>query len=177
LPATSLEVPEPSMPVTAASVGAGIPRYDPIPGPASTINATPSQSFFDQLDHLEKDFPTGLDRSTDVPSTDSDVLSPLQRRDLENPLLFLAECARKGWNSDFCPTGPLLIPSSSNALDGREARLFDLWNSGHIHTIIQDQRAFFQHGLYGSKRDVALNLDPVQRGVVGEHRVADLFDR
>lgn len=43
--------------------------------------------------------------------------------------------------------------------------------------MVRDQKTFFQHGLYGSKRDVSAGLDAVQRGIIGEDQVEELFGR
>lgn len=43
--------------------------------------------------------------------------------------------------------------------------------------MARDQKTFFQHGLYGSKRDVSGGLDAVQRGVIPEDQVGELFAR
>jgi hypothetical protein len=43
--------------------------------------------------------------------------------------------------------------------------------------MVRDQKTFFQHGLYGSKRDVSAGLDAVQRGIIGEDQVDELFAR
>jgi hypothetical protein len=43
--------------------------------------------------------------------------------------------------------------------------------------MVRDQKTFFQHGLYGSKRDVSAGLDAVQRGLISEDQVDELFGR
>lgn len=133
------------------------------------------------MNHLEKDFPTDLDRSLDTnidPETGTQPKSPLQDREFHNPLLFLAECARKGWDSDTRPpTNCYSIPLPLGHLPPEDSALLQAWSAGEVQTVINDQRTFFQHGLHGSKRDVAGGLDAVQRGVVREGEVQALFDR
>lgn len=126
------------------------------------------------LEQLERTFPTGTEREVEEPP--SHHISPSQQ-DLQNPLHFLAECARRGWDSQSRWTEPLVIPRPPSGLPWEDQVLLDQWQGGDLERMAQDQRTFFQHGLYGSKRDVSKGLDAVQRGVIPEDQVGELFAR
>lgn len=126
----------------------------------------------DTLAHLEKTFPTDTERDGDEPLS-CQISSP--GKDLQHPLLFLAECARRGWDSDTKKTEPLVIPLPTTTLPWEDQRLLDQWQMSDIQAMVRDQKTFFQHGLYGSKRDVSAGLDAVQRGLITEEQVEELF--
>jgi hypothetical protein len=128
----------------------------------------------DTLAHLEKTFPTDTEREGDEPLS-CQISSP--QKDLQNPLLFLAECSRRGWDQHPKRTEPLVIPLPTTTLPWEDQRLLDQWQGGDIQSMVRDQKTFFQHGLYGSKRDVSAGLDAVQRGLISEDQVDELFGR
>lgn len=128
----------------------------------------------DTLAHLEKTFPTDTEREGDEPLS-CQISSP--QKDLQNPLLFLAECSRRGWDQHPKRTEPLVIPLPTTTLPWEDQRLLDQWQVGDIKSMVRDQKTFFQHGLYGSKRDVSAGLDAVQRGLISEDQVDELFGR
>jgi len=128
----------------------------------------------DTLAHLEKTFPTDTEREGDEPLS-CQISSP--QKDLQNPLLFLAECSRRGWDQHPKRTEPLVIPLPTTTLPWEDQRLLDQWQGADIKNMVRDQKTFFQHGLYGSKRDVSAGLDAVQRGLISEDQVDELFGR
>jgi hypothetical protein len=128
----------------------------------------------DTLAQLEKTFPTDTETHEDEPLS-CQISSP--QKDLQNPLLFLAECSRRGWDSKPKRSEPLVIPLPATALPSEDQRLLDQWRAGDIQSMVQDQKTFFQHGLYGTKRDVSAGLDAVQRGIISEDQVDELFAR
>ena len=128
----------------------------------------------DTLAQLEKTFPTDTETHEDEPLS-CQISSP--QKDLQNPLLFLAECSRRGWDSKPKRSEPLVIPLPASALPSEDQRLLDQWRAGDIQSMVQDQKTFFQHGLYGTKRDVSAGLDAVQRGIISEDQVDELVAR
>jgi hypothetical protein len=153
--------------------------FDPfMTRPTSPIEATSGRPIKktrfnrDTLAHLEKTFPTDTERDGDEPLS-CQISSP--GKDLQHPLLFLAECARRGWDSDSKKTEPLVIPLPTTTLPWEDQRLLDQWQMSDIQAMVRDQKTFFQHGLYGSKRDVSAGLDAVQRGLITEEQVEELF--
>ncbi|WVQ72840.1 hypothetical protein IAR50_002401 [Cryptococcus sp. DSM 104548] len=148
------------------------------PQPTSSMETAtqPSSSSFDRsnLRVLEKSFPTDSER---VPSTTQiETEDSGSRSDLHNPLLFLAECARKGWDSTPHWESPLVIPAPIGELPVEDARNLERWSLRHFEEVVEDQRGYFQHGLHGSKRDVGKDLDPVSWRIIGEDQVIPLFD-
>jgi hypothetical protein len=148
--------------------------------PASPVDTGPSRPnkkarfSRDTLAQLEKTFPTDTETQEDEPLS-CQISSP--QKDLQNPLLFLAECSRRGWDSQSKKSEPLVIPLPAMALPWEDQKLLDQWRAGDIQCMVRDQKTFFQHGLYGSKRDVSAGLDAVQRGLIGEDQVDELFGR
>jgi hypothetical protein len=127
----------------------------------------------DTLANLEKSFPTDAEMDGDEPLS-CQISSP--QKDLQNPLLFLAECSRRGWDSRP-KKEPLVIPLPTTSLPLEDQRLLEQWQVGDIQNMVRDQKTFFQHGLYGIKRDVSAGLDAVQRGIIPEDQVEELFAR
>ncbi|WWC89880.1 uncharacterized protein L201_004808 [Kwoniella dendrophila CBS 6074] len=120
-------------------------------------------------------FPTGSERDgSSIPRADFST-----GRDVHNPLLFLAECARRGWDSsdhtDLSLPLSMVIPSPVTNLPLEDAIRLGRWSKDNLGKIITDQRRFFQHGLHGTKRDVSIGLDPVYQNVIKEEQVESLF--
>jgi hypothetical protein len=100
-----------------------------------------------------------------------------EQRDLQQPLLFLADCARRGWDAGVRCTSVKGIPAALRDLPAEDAERLRQWTGEGVQGILQDQSGFFRHGLYGFKRDVSASLDVVQRGVSTEAEVGPLFAR
>ncbi|OCF31718.1 hypothetical protein I316_06525 [Kwoniella heveanensis BCC8398] len=121
-------------------------------------------------------FPTGSERTIADPMPQADFSTG---RNVHNPLLFLAECARRGWDSADgaeTRTASTTAPAPSTTLPLEDAIRLGRWSSEKLSQIIADQRKYFQHGLHGIKRDVSIALDPVYQNVVKEDQVVTLFD-
>ncbi|WRT67709.1 uncharacterized protein IL334_004681 [Kwoniella shivajii] len=119
-------------------------------------------------------FPTGSDRSLSeiVPRADFST-----GKDVHNPLLFLAECARRGWDASDASEwrDPMIVPAPGSNLPLDDAIRLGRWSKENLGKIMADQRKYFQHGLHGTKRDVSIGLDPVYQNVIREEQVEELF--
>ncbi|WWC60942.1 uncharacterized protein I303_103518 [Kwoniella dejecticola CBS 10117] len=119
-------------------------------------------------------FPTGSERAVSETVPRADFSSG---RDVHNPLLFLAECARRGWDtadgSEWRDT--MVVPAPTTNLPLEDAIRLGRWSKENLGKIISDQRKYFQLGLHGSKRDVSIGLDPVYQNVIKENQVEILF--
>ncbi|WWC57478.1 uncharacterized protein I303_100010 [Kwoniella dejecticola CBS 10117] len=125
------------------------------------------------LDQLQQSFPTSRSDQITLPTH---ISSPSAiGGDLQHPLLWLAECARQGWDSQTV-SAPLGFPPSRSVLPSDDLRLLNQWGNKELFKALHDQQTFFQHGLYGTKRDVSEGLDPVQKGLIVEEEVLELFD-
>jgi hypothetical protein len=124
------------------------------------------------LARLDESFPTSRETGIDHGTSLGQFYEKDIEKDIQNPLFFLAECARRRWGAEATPS---LIPPSVNTLPSVDEQLLNQWDSGLLEQILQNQRVFFQHGLYGSKRDVGVGLDAVQRGIIPESDVEELF--
>lgn len=123
-----------------------------------------------RLDSLERAFP--IDSG---PEVDADADSP-QDRSLHQPLLFLADSARRGWDIG-AESVVNAVPGPVGELPLEDQERLSQWTASTVPQITRDQSAFFRHGLYGFKRDVGQGLDAVQRGVIRPSDVKSLFDR
>ncbi|ODN77560.1 hypothetical protein L202_04730 [Cryptococcus amylolentus CBS 6039] len=155
------------------------PSLGPFSRPQSSprsSNATQPSSSFDRqnLRVLERSFPTGSERVPD--SSQIDAKEAGDQDDLHNPLLFLAECARKGWDSTSPWESPLVMPAPVGKLPTEDAKNLEGWRLRHFEKVVEDQRSYFQHGLHGSKRDVGEGLDPVSWRIIVDKQVEPLFD-
>nr|XP_019049896.1 hypothetical protein I302_00315 [Kwoniella bestiolae CBS 10118]OCF28826.1 hypothetical protein I302_00315 [Kwoniella bestiolae CBS 10118] len=126
------------------------------------------------LDELQQSFPTSRSDQITLPTHLS--RPGAIEGDLQNPLLWLAECARQGWDSQSV-SAPLGFPPPKSTLPAEDLRLWNQWGNKELFRALHDQQTFFQHGLYGTKRDVSEGLDPVQKGIIDEQEVAELFNR
>ncbi|WVQ95842.1 hypothetical protein IAU59_002941 [Kwoniella sp. CBS 9459] len=120
-------------------------------------------------------FPTGSERAISDPVPRADFSTG---KDVHNPLLFLAECARRGWDSaDGSDSREhTTTPAPSTRLPIEDAIRLSRWSKENLSQIIADQRRYFEHGLHGVKRDVSIGLDPVYQNVIKEEQVTPLFD-
>ncbi|WVW82922.1 hypothetical protein I302_104936 [Kwoniella bestiolae CBS 10118] len=119
-------------------------------------------------------FPTGSELAISDPIPRADFSTG---RDVHNPLLFLAECARRGWDSadDSEWRDTMVVPTPSTNIPLEDAIRLGRWSKENLGKIIADQRKYFQHGLHGTKRDVSIGLDPVYQNVIKEDQVGTLF--
>ncbi|WWC98256.1 hypothetical protein V866_005147 [Kwoniella sp. B9012] len=151
------------------------PSTAPIPLPQESHPSSniASSSRRPALDQLQESFPTSRSDQITLPTH---ISSPSAiEGDLQNPLLWLAECARQGWDSQTV-SAPLGFPPSRSVLPSEDLRLLNQWGNKELFKALHDQQTFFQHGLYGTKRDVSEGLDPVQKGLIVEEEVLELFD-
>ncbi|OCF41066.1 hypothetical protein I317_05077 [Kwoniella heveanensis CBS 569] len=72
--------------------------------------------------------------------------------------------------------GKLSIPPDGIDLSEGELEKLQRWSSGALEEVMRFQRRYFKTRLYGSKRDVADRLDPIQSKMVNESRALELMD-
>ena len=106
----------------------------------------------------------------------------------QHPQASIASMAKRGWEIDD-DAGPaalaltsaakrVKLPSQLPAVelpDGDRERA-EQWTAGALQGILKEQSKYFEHGLHGSKRDVAPGLDPIQQGLLSESRAHQLLD-
>ena len=96
-----------------------------------------------------------------------------------DPLMSIASIAKRGWDLNE-PEGRgkrarrhAALPTVD--LPPEDATLLDRWTPLALQDITREQTLRYEHGVHGAKRDVARALDPVQRGMISEARVNELF--
>ncbi len=121
------------------------------------------------LDVLGEQFPIGEDREEAEP----------QRAD-QDPLMCIASIAKRGWDlNDIQGTEQrvrLQAALPTVGLPQEDAALLDRWSPLALQEVMREQTSHFEHGVHGCKRDVARTLDPVQRGMITEVRLTQLFE-
>ena len=134
----------------------------------SPVNARSRRG--EALARLEKTFP--VDRGAIV----EPAFSGSYEKDLQNPLLFLAERARNGWRiEESLDPAPPILPAANAPLPAHDLSLLGSWGAQELQGVFENQRTFFGLGLHGSRRDVGAGLDAVQRGVIKDDEVSELF--
>ena len=129
------------------------------------------------LDLVEKDFPIRREtRDVDGYGENASPYQYREKRQLQNPLLFLAECARQDWGAKSSLLGNVRVPEPISTLPPEDVALLDMWAPTDVRMIMKDQHRYFEYGLFASKRDVGRDLDPVIRGVVKQEEVDVFFD-
>ena len=98
----------------------------------------------------------------------------------QDPLWLIAGLAGRGWDLDGKHGSrkrvkrPTTLPST--ALSAEDARVLSKWTPEALQNIEREQARYFEHGIFGSKCDVAHDLDPVHHGLIAEERVEELFN-
>jgi hypothetical protein len=112
------------------------------------------------------------------------VHSPIDEKNheskgFEDPLWTLASLARHCWIFDNFSQNGKNVHSSSlpGNLSPNDSEILRKWTPEMLKNVEMERSQYFQQGLYGSKCDVAHDLDPIQQGLVSEERAAELFER
>lgn len=100
---------------------------------------------------------------------------------LQDPLWAMAGLAERGWDLHGIQghqSNGVEPPASrtSPGLPVEEARLLSKWKTKDLQEIEKEHSRYYEHGLSGSKCDVAPDLDPIQRGLATKQRPKDLFE-
>ncbi|WWD09994.1 hypothetical protein V865_008126 [Kwoniella europaea PYCC6329] len=168
----------PSMPLTRPQSPLDLDPFVstlPSPEPASHRELEASRQSMTRrtVQTMAGSFPTGSELAISDPIPRADFSTG---RDVHNPLLFLAECARRGWDTDDTEwRDTMVVPTPSTNIPLEDAIRLGRWSKENLGKIIADQRKYFQHGLHGTKRDVSMGLDPVYQNVIHEDQVGTLF--
>lgn len=123
------------------------------------------------LDVLSKQFPIAADGSSppSAPGVEG----------LQDPLLSIADMAKRGWDiQDSARPSPAGLPWQNLFtldLPADDAVLLSKWSPNSIQEVIQEQTQYFADGLNMSKRDVADVLDPCHRKIISESRAEALL--
>ena len=122
------------------------------------------------LSSLRDSFPVdGKDR--DPPPSAAFKDSSIDANDFRGAAQSMVDAAAKALQTQN-PIEPKLpdVPLPSDALEKLKR-----WTGPRLRHVFAQQRQYYQTGLYGSKRDVAMALDPVEHGLLSEDRVSELF--
>lgn len=94
----------------------------------------------------------------------------------QDPLWLIAGLAKRGWNLHGAQ-GNLKHSAAltSAGLPPEESRLLSKWTPRALQEIEKEQSRYFEHGILGSKSDVAPDLDPIEHGLVTEEKSRLLF--
>lgn len=104
-----------------------------------------------------------------------------EAKDLQDPLWLMAGLADRGWdlegNRGKRKRGngqrPAALPSTD--LPAEDAHLLKQWTPEALQELEKEQIQYYEHGILGSKCDVARDLDPVHHGLVAEDKAHQLF--
>lgn len=141
-----------------------IPGIPTTPATAASLASGTRQSPAEDSDITTADFP--------VDSVEYDLAEQSRTLPFTNPLAFLVEQSSKSWGRE---SRKLSLPPAPPLTD-EETQLYECWTSSLLETVARQQTRFSALGVHGSKMDVAPGLDAVQRGLVPENRVKELFD-
>jgi hypothetical protein len=124
---------------------------------------TPESNF----SHIFNDFPVE-DRRSDGRATEA--------KGLQDPLWLLAELAEQGWDlhGRKRPRHPATLASTNLPIE--DAPLLKSWTPHALQKVMKEQIGYYEHGLLGSKCDVAPQLDPILRGLVTEEKANQLCE-
>ena len=137
----------------------------------------PSQPLTRRILHeLVDQFPVGHDRDeTSLTGFDG------PRETYKHPMVSLASIASRAWDTESPPDGRMESHGIASAFDiplpPEDAAILRCWTFEALDKAVQQQTSFFEHGLHGSKRDVARGLDAIQRGIVTCERARELCKR
>jgi hypothetical protein len=97
-----------------------------------------------------------------------------------DPLPSITRIARQGWSlheqqQPKCRARKAAtLPAA--ALPAEDMSLLRTWTPEALQKIMLDTTRYFEHGMQGSKRDVAAELDPLQRGLITKETAIRLFE-
>lgn len=127
------------------------------------------------LRFLGEQFPIGDGKHVvTAPADDSSNLQGFQ--DLQ---LFITTIAKQGWTLDERSQARRVrkdakLPMAE--LPAEDLRLLQTWTPAALQKVIGDMTLYFDYGQRRFKRDVAPDLDPLQRGLLNEERASKLLD-
>lgn len=104
-----------------------------------------------------------------------------EAKGLQDPLWAMAGLAERGWDlhgTHGHQSSSVEPPASrtSPSLPVEEACPLGKWKIQNLQEIEKEHNRYYEHGLFGSKCDIARDLDPIQRGLVTKKRAKDLFE-
>jgi hypothetical protein len=120
---------------------------------------------------LGEQFPVGQEKDTSDPDKASGKFQDL--------LPSILTIVKQGWaldeqeNAKKARRVPVL-PTAE--LPPEDAKLLDNWTPQNLVGVVGEMTRYFEYGLQGSKRDVARDLDPLQRRIITKPRAEELFD-
>ncbi|KAM5362281.1 hypothetical protein ACJZ2D_012636 [Fusarium nematophilum] len=91
----------------------------------------------------------------------------------------ITKIAKQGWALDERDKARRIRRVTSlptTELLPEDARLLEHWTPQALQEVVSEMTRYFEYGLRGSKRDVARDLDPLQRGMITEPRAQELFE-
>ncbi|KAL2785312.1 hypothetical protein BJX66DRAFT_343207 [Aspergillus keveii] len=120
---------------------------------------------------LGEQFPVGREKergNTDDPPSGN-----------QDPLPSILKIAQQGWAVDEHSAAKrdrrvTSLPAAE--LSTEDVDLLQKWTPGALQEVVGETTRYFEYGLGGSKRDVAKDLDPLQRGMISDQRAQELFD-
>lgn len=132
------------------------------------------------ISHVLGDFPVEEERKEAEKEREKQDTSECRAKGLQEPLWFMAGLAKRGWalqegKGKRKRAEPQRKVLSSTSLPADEAQLLQKWTAEALEDVENQQKQYFQHGVYASKCDVAPALDPIHHGLVTEQRAQVLF--
>jgi hypothetical protein len=122
------------------------------------------------LKSLGAQFPVAKDRAGGEFNSDDKLSDPLQS---------IVSIANSGWDVDESFQAKRQAKHSTKLpnidLHPEDVQLLEQWTPEALQRIMREQSTYFENGLYGCRRDVAPCLDPIQRNIITESRVEELF--
>lgn len=143
-----------------------------------TENPSPSRRLTGRLlSELGDTLPTGKEREPDSNWTDDDHM--VNARNFRGAASSIYDVASeglqqsRGGGKQAAKSGALWLPRM--ALPSPDMDRLRRWTPANMRRISRDVSQYYAIPMYASKRDVALPLDPVHRGVVTEARAHELY--
>lgn len=104
-----------------------------------------------------------------------------EAKDLQDPLWLMAGLADRGWDLEGkgekrkrgTEKRPTALPSTN--LPAEDAHRLSQWTPEALQELEKEQAQYYEHGILGSKCDVARDLDPINHGLVTEEKAYKLI--
>ncbi|KAJ4177011.1 hypothetical protein NW755_014098 [Fusarium falciforme] len=99
-------------------------------------------------------------------------------RGLHDLLPSITNIAKQGWNLDErgkAKRARRVAELPVAELPVEDSKLLEAWTPEALQETVSEVTRYFEYGLRGSKRDVARDLDPLQRGLITESKAQQLF--
>jgi hypothetical protein len=143
-----------------------------------TENPSPSQRLTGRLlSELGDTLPTGKERESDSNWTEDDHM--VNARNFRGAASSIYDVASEGLQQSRrgakqgAKRGALWLPRMP--LPSTDMDRLRRWTPANMRRINRDVSQYYAVPMYASKRDVALSLDPVHRGVITETRAHELY--